>query len=340
MIDQFLLGVEVAMSRVVRFYELGGPDVLKIETRDIPAPEAGEVLVQVDAIGLNRADVMFRRGQYLEKAVLPSQLGFESVGRVMACGAGATRFRDGDKVSTLPGFDLSRYGVYADHIIIPEAHLLRHPDGLSDTEGAALWMACLTAYGGLMEAGGLRQGDWVLVSAATSSVGLAAIQIAKYAGASVVATSLTSAVHKTLLAMGADVVIATREEPLEEKLMASVGGRLNVAFDAVGGPDVVDIAEAMAPDGRLVIHGALSPESTPFPLKIALRKSLSFRGYVYTEVTSNPDTLARAHRFLSEGVAAGALRPRIDRIFSLDDVVKAHEYLESNQQFGKVVMAV
>src|SRR5690606_6008341 len=177
---------------------------------------------------LNRADVMLRRGQYLEKATFPSQLGFEAVGRVLACGEGVSRFQEGAAVATLPGFDLSRYGVYADHILIPESHVLQQVDGLSSVEAAALWMACLTAYGGLIEAGRLRAGDWALVSAATSSVGLAAIQIAKRAGAKVIATSLASATHEALLAAGADAVIATQEEPLGERLKELAQGRLNV----------------------------------------------------------------------------------------------------------------
>lgn len=328
------------MSRVVRFYRLGGPEVLQIETRETPTPGADELLIKVEAIGLNRADVMFRTGQYLEKATLPSQLGFEAAGTVLACGQDATRFQPGDAVGTLPGFDLSKYGVYADHIVIPQTYALRQPDGLSHIQAAGLWMAYLTAYGGLIEAGRLQEGESVVISAASSSVGLAAIQIARQMGAHVIATTLTSAKRDELLKAGAHAVIATQEESLSERLHELTGGRLNCAFDAVGGPQVVDLADAMTVGGRIVIHGALSPDSTPFPLKLALKKSLSFRGYVYTEVTANPDALARAQGFISEGISVGALRPHIDRTFTLDEVVQAHEYLQSNQQFGKVVMIV
>jgi len=327
-------------SRVVRFHTLGGPEILKIESRAVPEPGDDEVLIKVEAIGLNRADVMLRRGSYLEKATFPSQLGFEAAGEIIACGKRVSCFQPGDAVCTLPGFNLSRYGVYGDHAVIPQAYILRQPAGLTNVEAAALWMAYLTAYGGLIEAGQLRSGEQVLISAATSSVGLAAIQLARQAGAIPIATTLGGEKRDALLTLGAGAVIATQEEPLGERLQQLTQGKLSCAFDAVGGPQVMDLAESMEPGGRIVIHGALSPESTPFPLKLAIKKSLSLRGYVYTEVTKNPRMLARAQAFIAQGIAAGVVRPHIDRTFALDDVVQAHRYLESNQQFGKVVLTV
>lgn len=326
------------MSRVVRFYSLGGPEVLRLEEREIPKPGAGEVLIKVEAIGLNRADVMFRTGRYLEKATFPSQMGFEGSGTVLATGPGVESFRAGDAVGVMPGFDLSKYGTYADHAVIPQAYVLPQPQGLTSVQAAGLWMAYLTAYGGLIEAGRLMAGDWVVISAASSSVGLAAIQIARQAGARPIATTLTSAKRDALMEAGAYAVIATQEESFEQRLQELTGGMLNCAFDAVGGPQVVSLAEAMTPRGCIVVHGALSPEDTPFPLKLALKKSLTFRGYVYTEVTKNTDCLARAQAFIAQGIASGTLRPYIDRTFSLDKVIDAHRYLESNQQFGKVVL--
>ncbi|WP_233886348.1 zinc-dependent alcohol dehydrogenase family protein [Paraburkholderia flagellata] len=328
------------MSRIVRFHQLGGPEVLKIEERPVPEPGPREVLVKVSAIGLNRADVMFRTGQYLAQAILPSQLGFEATGTVVCSGQNATRFTAGDVVNVLPGFDLGRYGTYAEHIVMPEEFLLPQPAGLSNVEGSALWMAYLTAFGGLIEAGRLLADQWVVVSAASSSVGLAAIQVARQVGARPIATTSSSDKREALLEAGAVDVIATREESLKERLLDISGGGVQCAFDAVGGPAVTDLADAMRPGGTLVIHGALSPEGTPFPLKVALKKSLTFRGFVYTEVTQNPITLARAQDFISAGARAGFLRPQIDKVFPLSDVVGAHRYLESNRQFGKIVMSV
>jgi NADPH:quinone reductase-like Zn-dependent oxidoreductase len=119
---------------------------------------------------------------------------------------------------------------------------------------------------------------------------------------------------------------------LQERLIAVAPEGVKVAFDAVGGPQASDIAEAMAHCGKLM-HGALSADPTPFPVKLALKRSLTYRGYVYTEVTQNPAALRRAHAFIAAGIRAGVLRPQIDRVFALTDVVAAHAYLESNQQF-------
>lgn len=328
------------MSRVVRFHQLGGPEVLAIEERPVPEPGPDEVLIEVSAIGLNRADVMFRTGQYLERAALPSQLGFEAAGTVIRGGANATRFTAGDIVNVMPGFDLGQCGTYADHIVMPETFVLPQPPALSNVEGAALWMAYLTAYGGLIETGRLQKGQWVVISAASSSVGLAAIQIARQVGARPIATTISSDKCDALVAAGAEAVIATREEPLKERLLEISEGGVECIFDAVGGPGVTDLADAMRPKGTLVIHGALSPESTPFPLKVALKKSLTFRGFVYTEVTQEPAALARAQSFINDGALGGFLRPQIDRAFKFDEIVEAHRYLESNRQFGKIVVSI
>ncbi|BDT57049.1 alcohol dehydrogenase [Massilia varians] len=330
----------VTLSQVVRFHELGGPSVLLLEQRAVPVQAEDEVLIKVMAIGLNRADKMFRTGQYLEKARLPSMLGFEAVGTVVACGASVTGFAAGDMVGVVPGFEVGRYGTYAEHALIPASHVLPQPAGLSPTEAAGLWMAYLTAYGGLVEAGRTGSGDWVAITAASSSVGLAAIQIARRVGARPIAITLTSAKREALLAAGAEAVISTTEESLDERLRALAPDGLQCVFDAVGGPQVAVLADAMARRGTIVVHGALSPEPTPFPLKLALKRSLSLRGFVYTEVTEDPDALQRARAFIKLGIETGFLRPHIDKVFPLRDVVAAHEYLESNQQFGKIVMTV
>ncbi len=332
--------MSASTSRVVRFHQLGGPEVLALEQRKVPMPAGAEVLIKVQAIGLNRADVLFRSGQYLEPAQPPSLLGFEAAGEVLALGPEASGFSVGDAVGVIPGFALGPYGTYADHIVIRQAYVVRQPEGLTPVLAAALWMAYLTAYGGLVEAGKLRSGDWVAINAASSSVGLAAIQVARHLGAKPIAITTTSGKRQALLEAGALAVIVTQEEPLTERLHTITGTGLACAFDAVGGPQVLDLALAMRPSGSIVIHGGLSPKDTPFPLKLAITKSLAFRGFVYTEITRQPEAMARAHAFISDGVRLGHLRPHIDRTFTLKEVREAHQHLESNQQFGKVVMVL
>lgn len=325
-------------NRVVRVHAIGGPEVLRIDQLSVEPPAPDEVGIQVLAIGLNRADVMFRRNTYIEKPMLPSRLGFEAVGRVTALGAGVHGFQVGQRVSVIPGAPLGAHGTCADWVNVPAAHVLPCPEGLTDGQAAALWMSYGTAYGALIEVCRIGEGQRVLITAANSTVGLAAIQIARAAGAIPICTVLTENLRQPLLKAGAYAVIVLDNEVLAQGLAAAAPDGIDAAFDAVGGPQVTDIAEATRPRGTIVIHGALSNEPTPFPLKVALRKNLSLRGYYYTEVTDDPAALSRAQSFLADGIAAGIISPWIDRSFTLDEIADAHRYLESEQQFGKVVV--
>ena len=167
------------MARGVRFHETGGPDVLKIEQVDVPAPGAGEVRIRVRALGLNRAEAMFRSGAYLEDPVFPAQLGYEAAGTIDAIGPDVTGFQVGDAVSVVPAFAFSSYGMYGDLVLAPVRATVKHPESLDWASAAATWMQYLTAWGALIEIANLARGDFLLIPAASSSVGLAAIQIAK-----------------------------------------------------------------------------------------------------------------------------------------------------------------
>lgn len=326
-------------NRVVRFHQLGGPEVLRIEHQPPQPPRPDEVQLRVTAIALNRADAMFRRGTYLEKAQFPARSGFEVAGIVTATGSDVQGFRPGDRVNVIPGASVSRHGTAADWLTIPARHLVHQPAGLDADQAAALWMGFVTAYGALIEVCRLGSGQWVLITAASSAVGLTAIQIARAAGARPIATVLGDDMREPMLKAGAEAVIVAGRDDLAAQLAGITDGEgLHAAFDAVGGPQITAIAGAMRPHGTIVVHGALSPDPTPFPLKIALRNSLSLRGYVYTEVTGNPAALARAVTFAGKGVADGFIAPRIDRVFALDQIVEAHRHLESGRAFGKIVL--
>src|SRR5262249_23658670 len=148
-----------------------------------PQPGKGEVQIRVKALGLNRAESMFRRGQYLEEPKLPARLGYEAAGTVAAVGPGVQGFKVGDAVSTIPSFSLNQYGLYGDLANAPTHAVTLHRANLSWEEAAAVWMQYLTAYGALIDIGKLARGDTVLIPGASSSVGLAAIQIANRVGA-------------------------------------------------------------------------------------------------------------------------------------------------------------
>ncbi|MFC7549866.1 zinc-dependent alcohol dehydrogenase family protein [Plantactinospora sp. GCM10030261] len=330
------------MSRVVRFHELGGPEVLRVEEATVGEPGPGEVRVRIEAIGLNRAEAMFRGGYYIEPVrAFPTSLGTEAAGVLEAVGDGVTDLRAGDPVSVVPAFSQNDYGVYAERAIVPAAAVLPRPDWVDAVTGAAVWMPYVTAYGALLDMGGLRPGDTVLLTAASSSVGLAAIQIANRIGATPIATTRTTTKRDLLLKAGAADVIVTDEEDVVDRVHAATGGRgAEFVFDAVAGPGTARLSSAVAPGGTLCLYGALGGGDTPFPLVDAMRRGLNLRGYTLYEITTDPDRLRRAAAFVTSGLRGGALAPVVDRVFDLSDIVEAHRYLESNAQFGKIVVTV
>jgi NADPH:quinone reductase-like Zn-dependent oxidoreductase len=329
------------MARVVRFHELGGPDVLRIEQVDLPAPGPGEVQIQVRALGLNRAEVMLRTGNYIETAPLPSGLGLEAAGIVAAIGEGVDGFVPGDAVSVVPPLSMVRWPAYGEVATFPAQLVVKHPSSLSWEEAAAVWMQYVTAYGALIDIAGLRRDDFVVITAGSSSVGLAAIQIANLVGATSIAVTRTSAKKQALFDAGAAHVVALAEEDLGARLIeiAGVDG-VRVVFDPVGGPAFEPLTAAMSRGGILIEYGALSAEPTPFPLFAVLTKSLTLRGYLIHEIVGDPVRLAAAKAFVLDGLTSGALKPVIARTFPFEQIVEAHRFLESNEQFGKIVVTV
>jgi NADPH:quinone reductase-like Zn-dependent oxidoreductase len=329
------------MAKIVRFHTTGSADVLKLEDLPTPEPGEGEVRLKVEAIGLNRAEIMFREGQYLEAPNFPSGIGYEAAGVIDAVGPGVTDIQIGDRVSTIPSFSMVKYGVYGESAVVPAYAVASYPDNLSAQEGAAIWMQYLTAYGALIEYGQIKANDYVLITAASSSVGYAAIQITKAAGAVAIATTRTVAKKQVLLDGGADHVIVTDEEDLPSRVMEITSGHgADVIFDPVAGPILETLAQAAAPGATIFEYGALSLAATPFPLMTVLQKSLSVRGYTLFEITTNPEKCDRGKRYVYDGLQSGKLKPIIDRIFPLDNIVEAHRYMESNQQNGKIVVTV
>ncbi|WP_395678708.1 zinc-dependent alcohol dehydrogenase family protein [Inquilinus sp.] len=329
------------MARIVRIHELGGPEVLRIEEVEVPPPGPGEIRLRVKALGLNRAESMFRTGHYPEAPEFPARLGYEAAGVVEALGPGVTGFAAGDAVSIVPPLSITRWGTYGEVANVPAEVTVKHPASLSWTEAAAVWMQYVTAYGALVEVAGLGKGDPVLITAASSSVGLAAIQIANRLGAVSIAATRTRAKAAALRDAGAAHVIVTGEEDLAARARAITGGAgVRVVFDPVAGPGVNALAEALGRNGILVEYGALSPEPTPFPLFPALVKGLTVRGFEYKEIVSDPARLDRAKRFIVDGLADRSLKPVIGRTFAFDQIVEATRYLESNQQIGKIVITV
>ncbi|MGH8574357.1 MAG: zinc-dependent alcohol dehydrogenase family protein, partial [Gammaproteobacteria bacterium] len=249
---------------------------MQFEDLPVGEPGQGEMRVRVEAIGLNRAESMFRSGAYLEPPRLPARLGYEASGVVEALGPGVNGFAPGDAVSVIPAFSMNDYGVYADAAIVPAYGVVKRPNGASAIEAAAVWMAYLTAWGALIDIGKLAKGEAVIIPAASSSVGLAAIQIANGVGAISIATTRTRAKARALSEAGAAHVIATSEQDLAAEANRITGGKgARIVFDPVAGPQVEKLAEAASRDGLIFIYGALAAGPTPFPVIAAMRKSLT-----------------------------------------------------------------
>ena len=327
--------------KIVRFHKTGDPEVLQFDELPLPEPREGEVRLRVEAIGLNRAESMFRRGQYLETPVLPSTNGYEASGIVEAVGPGVDASWIGKKASTVPAFLLTAYGVYGEVAIVPAFALAAYPEKLSYEEATSIWMQYLTAYGALIHYGHLARGDFVLITAASSSVGLAAIEIAKAEGAISIATTRTSAKKDKLLSLGADHVVASEEENLVARVNEITAGKgARIVFDPIGGKGLEPLAAATAPQGTIFEYGALAPEPTPYPLFTALGKHLTIKGYTLREVISDAEAFPKARKYIFDHIAAGNFKPHIDKTFPFAQIVEAHRYLESNAQIGKIVVSV
>src|SRR5260221_9516354 len=220
------------MSRTIRFGTAGGPEVLEFVEVQVPAPGPNEVRIKVKAIGINRAESMWRNEKYIEPVKFPAGLGYEAAGVVDAVGKDVTEFAVGDAVSTIPAFSLNKYFTYGEVILVPDYAVVKHPESLSFVEAASVWMMFVTAYGAIIHDAKVTKGDFVIIPAASSSVGLPAIQLANYAGATSIQLTRTSEKKKQLLEAGAVHVIVTKVQDLVAEVMRITDGKgARVAFD-------------------------------------------------------------------------------------------------------------
>ena len=329
------------MPSIIRFHQLGGPEVLTIDDVPLQEPGKGEVRLRVLAAGLNRAEVLFTRGQYLEQPKLPSRIGYEVAGVVDAVGDGVDAGWLGKRAATIPAFSMGPHGTLGEQAVVPAYALAEYPANLSAEQAAASWMQYMTAYGALVYYSKVGAGDFVSLPAASSSVGLAAIQIVRDAGATAIAVTRKSAKKDELIALGAQHVIASEEEDYIARVNEITGGKgARITFDPVAGPFVEKLAAAAAQEGVIFIYGGLSMQPTPFPLFQSFRNAVSVRAYSLREITMKPDRLAPAKKFVFDRLAEGRFVPKIARTFAYKDTVEAYRYLESNQQVGKVVITV
>ncbi|MET8427689.1 zinc-dependent alcohol dehydrogenase family protein [Nocardia sp. NPDC004860] len=324
------------MPRVVVFNQFGGPDVMHIVEEPVVEPGAGEVRVRIEAFAVNPLDQMMRSGASSASVPLPhARLGVEGTGVVDALGSEIAGLQVGDPVILTAIPDASVRGSYAEYTTVPASRVIARPAGLAITEAAAIWVAYSTAYGALIEKAKMRPGDHVLITAASGGVGRAAMQIANQIGAVPIAITRHTANKDDLVAAGAAAVIATDHVDVAEAVRHHTGGTgADIILDVVMGPGQQDLLEAARPGGTLVAAGFLDPRPTPFPRSAPLT-IFSHRSF---EHTLDAVVVKRMAAFLNAGVRLGALRPAIDKVFALVDVVEAHRHLEQGLHKGKKII--
>lgn len=326
------------MPRVVVFDETGAPDVLHVVDEPAAEPGPGEVRVKVEAAGVNRLDQIMRSGGYPRPFPLPhARVGCEGTGVIDAVGPGVDGVSVGDAViiTAVPAMNVN--GTYAEYTVVPASTVIARPAGLDAAGAAALWVAYSTAYGALIEKAGMRPGDHVLITAASSSLGLAAIQVANQVGAVPLAVTRHSAKRDALLAAGAAAVIATDVDDTVKAARAYANeSGVEIILDSVMGPGLSELATAAKAGGTLLTVGWLDPR----PASMPMNAPLTIYRYMSFEHVLDPAVVRRMAAFLGAGLRTGALHPTVDRVFGLDEVVEAHRYLERGQQVGKVVLAV
>ena len=326
----------------MRFIDLpshGGPEVMQLSQAPLPKPAKGEILVKVEAAGVNRPDVAQRQGAYPPPRDASPILGLEIAGEVVALGEGVDEFKLGDKVCAL-----ANGGAYAEYCTVPAGQALPFPKGYDAIKAAALPETIFTVWANLFQMAGLTEGESVLIHGGTSGIGTTAIQLAKAFGAEVYATAGSAEKCEACVKLGAKRAINYREEDFVEIVKSETGGKgVDVVLDMIGAAYLEKNLAALAKDGCLSIiaflGGATAEKVNLTPIMV---KRLTVTGS-----TMRPRTAEEKRAIRDDLIAevwplieSGQVAPVINRVFTLDEVVEAHRLMESSNHIGKIVMRV
>jgi NADPH2:quinone reductase len=315
----------------------GGPDVLEMQQRPSPDPGAGQIRVRVRASALNRADIHQREGNYPAPPGAPADvIGMEYAGEVDALGPSATLWKIGDPVMGIVGG-----GGHAEYVTVHEREAIPVPESMPWEEAAAIPEAFLTAYDALFNRLGLRVDETVLIHAVGSGVGTAGLQLARVAGARVAGTARSARKLEQAKQLGLDVAIDASRGEWAAQVEAAVGAeRVDAVMDLVGGKYLDGNLRVMALRGRIVVVGLTAGATAQLNMGVLLRKRLTIVG---TVLRSRPlaEKIELAREFSERVVPlfeAGRIKPVVDRVFSFSEIRSAHELMESNETFGKIVL--
>jgi NADPH:quinone reductase-like Zn-dependent oxidoreductase len=326
---------------------------LRLLNFDLPQPGKKQIRVKMTSMGLNRGDLLYCQGRYFFPSPKHSRVGFEGAGIIDAIGDEMTEscHKIGDRVALLPmSFDISQQGCFSDYGLFEAKSLIPSPSNIPDDETGSFWMAFLTAWGGMVDCGGLAENETVVITAASSSVGLAAIQIAKMLGAKVIATTSDDSKSGALIENGADKVIIFPSNLAKEELTEAnehyvntvreftQGKGSDLVFDAVAGPASYGLVKASTQGGRIVIQGMLDRRPMDIHAGVLMKRRLSLRGYTLDETLEKKTKRQAAIEAISAGFSSEKLKPVIAHKYALACFNEAFEKLKLNQHIGKIIL--
>ena len=340
-------------AKVIRFHKTGGSGVLRVEEISLSPLKEHEVLVKVEAVAVSRADLLWREGAYFEEPRFPAQIGYDAAGVVESVGPAVRAVKVGDRVSTFPAVSLLDYAAHGETIVYPQTALVMAPDNLTPVQAASVNTGLFAAYFALLELASLNRGQHVVITAASSSMGVAAIQMARAVGAKTIAVTRSESKKEALFGVGADQVIVAGSEDVQEAILELTDGLgAEVIYDAVAGPGLEELVWATKRSGHVIVYGHLGAMecSTLLPLGACFLRAIKVHGsFRIFDFTGHPrlglqvqfEAVERAKKFVADGLASKLFSAMIDRVFfGLDEYAAAHRYMETNDQVGKIAVAL
>lgn len=321
--------------KAVQFHEFGESNQLKVCEIAKPIPKEDQLLIRVQAIGVNYADIMRRRGAYLEPTPLPFIPGLEVSGVIEEVGNKVTQYSPGDRVVAL----LLSGGGYAEYVAVNQELVTVIPDGISFEEAAALPLQGLTSYYILQEMARMRSGENVLVHAAAGGVGTLAIQLAKTFGAKhIIATASNNEKLKVASSLGADILIDYTQDDWEEKILAETEGYgVDVILEMVGGDVFYKSLKCLSPFGRIIVYGRASRQETIMDPRVLMKRNQSISGFFLGECKDHVKN-NQVTKQLFQYVQEGNLTVLIGGVFPLEDAPRVHDLMEQRKTHGKLIL--
>lgn len=325
---------DTTQMKAIQVQKLGGPEALELTQLPKPTPKAGQLLIRVQAVGLNFADILSVAGEYLTRTKVPMIPGMEFAGRVEAVGEGVSEYQPGELVAALGGS-----GAFAEYATVGTRSVLPVPPNLSAAEAAALPVSYYTAYFALHTQGQAKPGEWVVVQAAAGALGTATIQVAKAMGLKVIALASSEEKLELCRSLGADVTLLnTRDDLVDAVKKATDGKGADLITEVVGGPQFEQTLKMLAYRGRVLVIGSASREMAQMYPVALMRANQSVIGVWLTPFLSDAAEVGAASQFLAPLLASGQIKPVVGERFSLEEAAKAFEFVLSRKNTGKVII--